>query len=392
MRRLLMLVCAFAVGGSTARAQSFDAALHGQLRGQRGNLVYSPASVRIALTMAMAGARGATEAELAQALQLPAGAETARKVGKLVEAWDHFDPDKVVFRVRDRVWVQRGSKLADDYVRTLRDELHAPLGVVDFAGDSGGARDAINRWVAEATENMIPSLLGPGQPKPTVKLALTNAVYFKGKWAAPFYAADTRNEIFFADGKRKTVTPTMHSAGEEPVARVDGALVLEKSYGGGDRIVMDIILPDKRDGLRAIEDAYVKGALPAWLTKLERHPVDVALPKVTMSSAFDLAWALRGLGLVRATSDHDADFSGIDGARDLFIDDVVQKAIVELDEEGAKAAAATYVGIAVTAAEPSPPPRERITFIADHPFLFVIRDASTGWVPFAGRVVDPTAR
>ena len=219
---------------------------------------------------------------------------------------------------------------------------------------------------------MIPSLLGPGEPKPETKMALTNAVYFKGKWAEPFYDTDTRDEPFYVDGGKRIKARTMHQVVDERAARVDGALVLEKDYGLRDsRIVMDIILPNKRDGLAAIEEAYAKGALAEWLKKLEPHLVDVALPKVAMSSTLNLTSALRGLGVVRATSATDADFPGIDGGRNLFIDD--QKAIVEIDETGAKAAAATYVGMVPTAAM-GPPPKPPGEFASSRRSPVPVRD------------------
>jgi serpin B len=348
--------------------------------------------MRIALAMAMAGARGPTQAELSKALQLPAAPQTASGIGYVVGAWDELDPEKIVLRVRNRGWVQSGYKLAEAYQRTLSDDFHSTIGVVDFMRDTNGARNAINQWVASATQNLIPSLLGPSQPKPDTKMALTNVVYFKGKWTVPFYATDTRDEPFFADGNKRVMARTMHQTYEQRAARVDGALVLERGYGGGNRIVMDIILPTRRDGIAAIEEAYVKGALPEWLKKLDTYVVDVALPKFETSSTLDLTWTLHGLGIVRATSKRDADFSGIDGQRNLFIGDVMQKAIVALDEEGARAAAATYVGGVPTVAVGPPKPPEKIVFHADHPFFFVIRDAAEDWTLFAGRVTDPTVK
>lgn len=391
MSRIVAIVCALVAGTSAVRAEPFDAALHAQLRSNKGNFIYSPASLRIALAMVMAGARGPTQAELSKAVRLPSAHDAPHLIGYLLGRWNGLE--KVELRVSNRVWVQRGHELADAYVHTLADDFQSPIGAVDFERDTSGARDAINRWVADATQDMIPSLLGPDRPSPATKMALTNAVYFRGKWVNPFYATSSREEPFYVDGKRQVMAHTMHQELNERVARVDGALVLEKSYGWG-QIVIDIILPNQRDGLAAIEDAYVKGALPGWLKQLAEHRVDVALPKFAMSSAFDATWALRGLGVLRATSKRDADFSAIDGERNLYIDDVMQKAVVELDEEGARAAAATYVGIVPTVAlGPAEPPPPKIIFHADHPFMFVIRDVSEpDWVLFAGRVVDPTAK
>src|SRR3982751_4655370 len=161
MKRIVIVLCALVAATSVVRAEEFEAALHQQLRSSTGNLIYSPASVRIALAMAMAGARGPTPAELSKALRLPPDPKTAFAIGYLGSVWDGLDPDKVVLRVRDRVWVQAGYKLVDAYVNTLRDDFHSEIGVVDFARDASAARNAINQWVADATQHMIPSLLGP---------------------------------------------------------------------------------------------------------------------------------------------------------------------------------------------------------------------------------------
>ena len=397
--RALIITCALVVTTATARAErtmsegdaAFAAALHGQLRAQKGNLFYSPVSVRVALAMALAGARGKTQSELARALSLPGGPEGARVVGAQLAEWAALATATTqagAFRLRvvNRVWTQRGSTLLEDFGRTLVERYRAPLGTVDFAGDAEGARRSINQWVADATEGKIPALVGPGQPPRDTKMMLTNAVYFKARWSTPFSSRLTSTDAFFV-GRDQTVTvPFMHGEERETIARVSGALVLERPYFGG-RFVMDIVLPTAKDGLGAIEDAYVKGALAAWLKALADAEVDVTLPKLELSSALSLLPALQRLGVVHATNRDDADFSGIDGARDFYIGAVMHQAMVDVDEEYTEAAAATYVGMAPTAAMPGPPP---IVFRADHPFLFVIRDTTAGVVLFAGRVVNPS--
>src|SRR6185312_7136840 len=403
--RAVMMMCALCVATATARPEqtmsdgdaAFATALHAQLRAQKGNLFYSPASVRVALAMAMAGARGTTQAELARALSLPSGPEAARIVGAQLADWDKLAPKEqapeaelVVLRVVNRVWAQPGRKLLDAFVRTLGDLYRAPLGTVDFRQDSEGARRTINEWVAKATEQRIPALVGPGQLASDTKLMVTNAVYFKGRWLSPFRPQLTSEGPFSVGGGRTVTVPLMHKLNYEWITRVDGAFVLERRYAG-DRIAMDIILPNRKDGLGAIEDAYVKGALLGALKDFSYALVRLTLPKFKLSSAIELLPALERLGVVHATKRGEADFSGIDGARDFYLGGVIHQAVVGVDEATTEAAAATVDRLPPTLAlnaEPAGP----IVFNADHPFFFVIRDTQAGVVLFAGRVVDPTAR
>jgi serpin B len=401
--RALTMMCALFAATATARAErtmsdgdaAFAAALHGQLRSQNGNLFYSPVSLRVALAMAMAGARGTTLAELARALSLPGGPEGARIVGAQLADWDKMaraneapSPDRFTLRVVGRLWAQRGSKILDDFARTMRELYRAPLGIVDFARNGGAARASINDWVANATEQKIPALIASPLARDT-KLVLVDAVYFKSPWQTPFESRLTWPQAFFVRPDQTVTAPLMHRLGNERIARVSGALVLERPYAGG-RVVMDVILPTAKDGLGAIEDAYVQGALPGWLETLAVAEVNLTLPKLELSSALSLGPALQRLGIVHAMTCGDADFSGMDGEKDFCVGAVVQQAMIEVGEVETEAAAAT--GITVTAPlmalQPPPPP---IVFRADHPFLFLIRDTDAGVVLFAGRVVDPTA-
>jgi len=147
---------------------------------------------------------------------------------------------------------------------------------------------------------------------------------------------------------------------------------------------MVVLLPKAKNGLSALEKTITQANLDEWIAALRRQDVVVFLPKFKMTSQFDLSATLGAMGMPLAFSNA-ADFSGMTGARDLMISNVIHKAFVDVNEEGTEAAAATAVVMRLTAAAPTPVP----TFRADHPFLFLIRDRRSGSILFIGRVANP---
>lgn len=389
---------------------SFAATLHGKLRHKAGNLFYSPASVRIAMAMAAAGARGETAAELHKGLALPAG-DANRAFGKQLAEWaalatpplpstqstdpqmqkwqeDELEHKKIVLRVANRLWAQAGHAFREEYLRILRDDYRAPLGTVDFHKSAEAARVAINKWVAEATEHKIKELIAHGMLTSETKLVLTNAVYFKAHWDEEFSASQTSQQPFFAAGGKEEKVPLMRRVGYYQLAKFDGGVMAELPYGDG-RVVMDVVLPAARDGIGKIEEAYAGGALARWVGALSSVRADVMLPKFHTSSSFQLGDELSAMGMPLPFKFPGADFSGIDGGKELFIGSVVHQAFVDVDEHGTEAAAATAVMMKAGAAMPTAPP---VAFRCDHPFLFLIRDRTSGVVLFAGRLSDPNAK
>jgi serine protease inhibitor len=387
---------------------TFAAELHGKLHSKPGNLFYSPASVRIAMAMAAAGARGDTATEMHTALALPAGDAAHVAFGKLLADWaalatpplpstpatdaqmqqwqeQELEQKRVVLRVVNRLWAQTGHKFREEFLALLRDDYRAPLGTVDFHHDA--ARVTINKWVADATEHKIKELIANPIPSDT-KLVITNAVYFKARWAEEFNVSATEQQPFFVAGGAQVRVPLMRRVGYVRLARLDGAMMAELPYGDG-RLVMHVVLPTARDGLAHLEEAYAKGALAKWIAALSSARVELMLPRFRTSSSFELAEKLSAHGMPKAFVYPGADFSGIDGTHDLFIGSVVHQAFVDVDEKGTEAAAATAVMMRAGSAMPTEKP---VVFRADHPFLFFIRDTASGAILFAGRLVDPSAK
>ncbi len=392
---------------------TFANRLYGQLATKPGNLFFSPASIRIALAMTYAGARGDTAADMQRALALAAGGEAHTAFATLLASWDKLahpanenmaaraaaDPEmqryyeaelerkKIVLHVVNRLWAQRGYKFRDEFLKLLRDDYHAPLAELDFRHDAEAGRVTINKWVSDNTEHKIRELIARGLITDGTRLVLTNAVYFKAHWAEQFEKSATQEQPFFLDGKKQVRAPFMHQMHYFKLASFDGGQLLEMPYGDGD-LVMDVVLPTARDGLPKVEKKL--DTVLAMLPSLKSGGrVDVWLPRFKTSSSFSLSDALGAIGMARAFKYPDADFSGMDGGHELYISNVVHQAFVDVDENGTEAAAATAV---LMAAGSAPPRDEPTPFRADHPFLFLIRDTRSGAILFLGRLADPSAK
>jgi len=222
---------------------------------------------------------------------------------------------------------------------------------------------------------------------------LTNAIYFKGTWAEQFDKKATTNAPFTLPTGDQVQVPTMHRTDDFRYAEGEGFQALELPYAGDD-LSLVIFLPRQADGLPALEAGLSAENLESWMAGLRQGKVRVALPRFTMTSSFRLEEALKLLGMTDAFSGG-ANFSGMNGKRDLFISAVIHKAdlfisavihkaFVDVNEEGTEAAAATAVVMMKSAA-----PRRPVVFRADHPFLFLIRDNRSGSILFLGRVVNP---
>jgi serpin B len=381
--------------GALARAENaFAADLWGQLQARRGNLAVSPASIATALAMTWGGARGETATQMARALHLdgdPARAHAA--LGAQIAAWNAAGRPYEL-RVANRLFGTAGLRYEPPFLELTRQRYGAPLEPIDFTGAPEPSRARINAWVASATRERIRDLLPPGSITGRTRLVLTNAVYFKGAWLRPFDPGVTSPRDFVAMGGARIPVPMMTQVGAFAYGAVDGVRVLELPYVGGE-LAMVVVLPDAVDGLPAVEARVTPVTVERWVRALAPQPeVVVGLPRFRIETpeAIRLKDPLRALGMVLAFEDGGADFGGI--SRDpslpgLFIDDVYHKAFVAVGEEGTEAAAATAVTVPRAAGRP---PAPRPTFVADHPFLFLLRDVRTGALLFWGRVEQPGAR
>ena len=293
------------------------------------------------------------------------------------------EPANVELAIANRLWGQRGETFLDPFLETIRINYGGGLETVDFIADLENTRRTINDWVAEQTRDRIKDLLRQGDLSPGMMLVLTNAIYFKGDWLTQFDPKKTRDGRFFISDEKAVEAPMMSLKSDFGLYESDDLQVLEMPYDG-ERLAMVILLPRARDGLADLEAALSAEKLDEWLKGAAVRETQVILPRFKVTSRFDLGQTLKQMGMPLAFAPGRADFSGMNGKRDLFIGKVIHQAWVEVDERGTEAAAATAVGMMTTSIQRPP------LFNANHPFLFLIRDRETGSILFLGRVVDPS--
>jgi serpin B len=372
-----------AVAGNTAFA--FD--LYSQLRSQEGNLFLSPYSISTALAMTYGGARGETAAQMAKAMHFGLVQEKLHPAFAALESGLNAVQQKgqVRLAVANSLWPQKGHGFLPAYLDLCKINYGVAVKPLDFAGAAEPARQTINAWVEDRTNRKIQELLKPGIINPDTRLVLVNAIYFKGNWSSQFDKQLTKAGPFHVSAAKTVEIPMMSMRGEFRYAEYATLQVLELPYAGGD-LSMIVLLPSGIAELAGIESSLTSQRVNRWLEQLQRKEVAVFLPKFKTTSQFSLNQTLAALGMTDAFTAR-ADFSGMDGTKNLLISAVVHKAFVEVNEEGTEAAAATAV---VMETRGMHIPEEPAVFRADHPFLFLIRDNQTGSILFLGRIADPT--
>ena len=361
----------------------FAISLYGKLKDSQGNLFLSPYSISTALAMTYAGAGGTTREQIAKALDFPAGERFHKTFGEIIKQLNSAG-EKGGFElvVANALWGQKDYKFLKEFLSVVKTNYDGNLEQVDFKTQAEDTRKTINAWVESKTRDKIKELIKPGVLDSMTRLVLTNAIYFKGKWASQFKPERTQDAPFTLIGGEKKNIPMMNQKAQFGYTENDIIQVLEMPYVNND-LSMVILLPKKLDGISELEKEMTSDNLIGWLAKIHKREVQVFFPRFKMTSEFSLAEVLASMGMPDAFSTK-ADFSGMTGNRDLFISAVVHKAYVDVNEEGTEAAAATGVAMKLTSDEPPPP-----IFRADHPFIFLIRDNHTGSILFFGRVANP---
>ena len=346
---------------------------------------------------------------------------------KLADAFNTLakQVDQYELRVANAVWGEKTYPFDPAYFAAIEKHYGKDLlRNADFINQFSKERATINRWVEEQTKNRIKDLIPDYPPEMArlIRMILVNAIYFKGQWATPFDPKQTKPDTFFLLGGGKTKAPLMHihhpqtryaalSAdgtlfetpmtipfqGGDKVKKYpagDGFLMVELPVKG-DKLSMVVIAPQKTDGLAALEARLTGKNLAGWMGNLQKRSVEVTLPRFKMDTDYSLGDTLQKMGMKLAFIERVADFTGMSASRNpddrLYISKVLHKAFVEVNEEGAEAAAATAVIMAVPNSAPATFPFNPVVR-ADRPFLFLIRDMESGAVLFLGRVTRPVSK
>ena len=366
--------------------------LYQVLKDTDGNLFYSPYSISEALAMTYGGARGETERQMQAALQFklpqdrlhPAFNSLDNELSKRGQGAKGADDQGFRLHVVNAIWGQQGFKFTQQYLDLLAQNYGAGLRIVDYIKDAEKSRQTINQWVSDQTENRIKDLLPQGSIDSLTRLVLTNAIYFNAAWQSQFQKNATADGQFTLLNGNKVTVPMMRQMHTFGYTEGTDYQAVELPYDGNE-LSMVILLP-KADRFKAFEAALKAQQVKDIVQNLKSSEVDLTMPRFKVESQFNLKKALASLGMPIAFSASEADFSGMDGQKDLYISDVVHKAYVNVDENGTEAAAATGVVVGTTSM-----PAKTYQVTLDHPFIFFIRDIQTGAILFLGRVASPGA-
>jgi serpin B len=365
-------------------AFAFD--LYRQLRASSsGNLFCSPTSISTALAMTYAGAAGDTAREMNAVLhfdELPAE-QVHAAFASLMALFDTPEESKYQLRIANRLWGQQNYGFLPQFLTVTGRDYGAELAQVDFVGQTERTRQTINEWVERQTNDRIRDLLPSGSLSNLTRLVLTNAIYFKGQWEHAFAAEATRDAPFHASASRTVDVPLMYQEERFLYGKTDDLQILEMAYVG-DHLSMLILLPRELDGLPALEQSLTAEHVAQLTSRMRKQKVNVHLPRFRLTEKLMLKSVLSALGMPSAFEPDRADFSAMNGNRDLFVSEAIHQAFVDVNEEGTEAAAATGVIVGITSV-----PLEPEVFRADRPFVFLIRDNRSGGILFLGRLVDP---
>jgi len=344
------------------------------------NIFISPLSVAMALGMTLNGADGATEQAMLETLELQGLSRDAvnESYRTLIDLLRNLDPN-VEFRLANSIWHASDRVPAQEFLDINQQYFDAEVSPLDF-GDPAAAQ-TINDWVYSSTIGKIEKIIDNGIPA-NVIMYLINAVYFKGDWTFQFDKARTHNANFsLVDGSTTTVD-MMSQEGELEIRSTwsEGMLVAELPYSG-DAFCMTILLPDRPENIGAVLDDLTVDNWNNWIDGLETSDLRVSLPKFTLEYELALNDALKALGMEVAFDAGSADFTRMYPGGGVWIDTVLHKTFVDVNEEGTEAAAVT----SVTMRELSAPPM----LLVNRPFVFLIRERFSGSILFMGKVMNP---
>jgi serpin B len=286
--------------------------------------------------------------------------------------------------IANAVWARQGLPLLREYLDVIAQNYGAGIQLADFVNQSEAIRREINDWVSGKTNDKIQDLIPAGMLTPDTAMVLVNAIYFKGDWLYQFDPNETHDAPFHllngSDVQVKMMSQTLSGV---PYTQGNGYQAIELPYQG-ETAAMDIIVPDEGQ-FNEFESTLEIEKLNEILAGMQPSAgLDLGLPKFDFTTEFRLSDHLIAMGMPDAFNGN-ADFSGMTGERGLFIDEVLHKAFVAVDEEGTEAAAATAVIMKESAM-----PMSDISLVIDRPFIFVIRDLRSGQILFVGRVLNPS--
>jgi len=357
---------------------------------ERVNFFYSPFSISITLAMTWAGAREETEREMADVLHFtlpqdrlhPAFNALDLELTRRGQGARGKDGKGFRLNIVNALWGQTDFRFLPEFLDGLARNYSAGLRLLDFVNDAEAARKVINRWISDQTEGRIQELIRLNMLNEMTRLVLTDAIYFNAAWAQPFEKQLTADEPFYLLDGSQVMAPMMQHDADWNYLEGEGFQAVSAPYDGGE-LSMVILLP--REGrFKEFERSLDFERVDQILEGMTPHRVLFKMPRFRVESSLDLEDILSRMGMSSPFKPDLADFSGMNGERNLFIHSIAHKAFILVDEAGTEAAAATALFAVVLSA-----PLNSVEMTVNRPFFF-IRDHQTGAILFVGRVLNPT--
>ena len=349
-----------------------------QAKQAENNVFFSPYSLSTAMAMLYAAAEGETKQQIQKTFHYPVPAILNHNSAALYNQFNKPNPNYDLSTVND-LWMRQGLSPNQSYLDTVKRYYGGQVTNLDFASRPEPSRQTINKTIANYTKQMIPELLPEGSIKSSTAAVLTNAVYFKSEWAQPLGLRGSTQPFYNLNG---TITDTnfMYSIENSNYTEDEQVQVVELPYKGDD-LSMIVVLPKSKEAaaMQKLIANLSTAQINKWTERLESKEIFLNMPKFKLEQIYKMESILTEMGMPIAFSNK-ADFSLFNDKLPLAVDSVIHKAVVEVDEKGTVAAAATSIVITPISAS------YNAEFTADHPFMFMIKDNKTDAILFLGQV------
>ncbi|EEF52468.1 Protein Z, putative [Ricinus communis] len=359
------------------------------------NSVFSPLSIQVVLGIIAAGSKGATLDQLLSFLKSKSNDQLSSFSSELVAVAfaDGSAAGGPRLSFANGVWVDKALSLKHSFKQVVDNVYKAASNNVDFQTKAVEVANEVNAWAEKETDGLIKEVLPSGSVDNSTRLVFANALYFKGAWTEKFDASITKDHDFYLLNGSSVHAPFMTSKKKQFIRAFEGFKVLGLPYYQGQdkrQFSMYFFLPDAKDGLPALVEKVgsESGFLDHHLPRQQVEVGDFRIPRFRISFGFEASEALKGLGLVLPFSGEGDLTEMVDSSvgQKLYVSSIFHKSFIEVNEEGTEAAAASAGVIKLRSLAFS----DKIDFVADHPFLFLIRENMTGLVLFIGHVLEPS--